>query len=145
MKKRLDLRIESELRDGLDLRVEQSGAQLTSIVERYIRDGLAKDAGTLIELNSLPEVRVAVRDETTKAMGQLYQQLSADLEKAARRDTERLAKISSDAARAGGIGWRMVYALISHLVEGRKIQSTQAIYEDAKAKAGKALRYGDEQ
>lgn len=34
MKKRLDIRVEAELRDGLDQRAEQTGQRLTAIVER---------------------------------------------------------------------------------------------------------------
>lgn len=142
MKKRLDLRVEAKLRDGLDQRVSQSGQQLTAIVERYIADGLARDAGTLVELQSLPEIRAAVRDETTKAMGQLYQQLSTDLAKSNKRDTERLAKIGSNTWRDAGIAWRMIYGLISRLVSANVARE---IYEDAKAKAGKALKSGEEQ
>src|SRR5215472_688767 len=82
VKKRLDLRIEGALRDGIDLEAKRTGKPLTAIVEGYIRDGLARDHGQLVELNSLPEIRAAVRQETEQAMGQLYQQLSLDLAKA---------------------------------------------------------------
>jgi hypothetical protein len=143
MKKRLDVRIEEELRDGLDQRAEQSSQQLTAIVERYITEGLARDAGKLVEIQSLPEIRAAVRDETTRAIGQLYQQLVADLAKANKRDTERLAKMGSNTWRDAGIAWRLLYALLSHMVGGDKARDW---YEDAKAKAGKALKSaGDDQ
>ena len=143
MKKRLDVRIAGELRDGLDQRVEQTGQQITAIVERYLREGLARDAGQLVEIQSLPEIRAAVRDETSRAIGQLYQQLSTDLAKANKRDTERLAKIGVNTWRDAGIAWRMLYALLSHLVGGDKARDW---YEDAKGKAGKALKsLGDDQ
>ena len=143
MKKRLDVRIAAELRDGIDQRVEQTGDQLTVIVERYIREGLARDAGQLQEIQSLPEIRAAVREETTRAIGQLYQELSADLAKANKRDTERLAKMSANTWRDAGIAWRMLYALLSHLVGAEKAREW---FDDAKNKAGKALKSaGDEQ
>jgi UDP-N-acetyl-D-mannosaminuronate dehydrogenase len=121
--------------------VNGTGQQLTAIVERYIKEGLARDAGQLVEIQSLPEIRAAVRDETTRAMGQLYQQLTTDLAKASQRDTERLAKMSANGWRDAGIAWRMVFGLISKL---KSDAEALRIYEDAKAKAGKAMRSGDE-
>ncbi len=136
MKKRLDIRMKSELRDGLDQRVAHSGEMLTTIVERYVAEGLARDAGLLVEIQSLPEIRVAIRQETARVMGQLSQQLSADLAKAAKRDTERLAKLSANSWRESGIAWRLIYGLTSHIVGNVKAREW---YEDAKAKAGKAI------
>lgn len=141
MKKRLDVRVEAELRDGLDQRAEQTGQQLTAIVECYITEGLARDAGQRVEIQSLPEIRAAVRDETTRVMSQLYEQLSTDLAKASKRDTERLAKMSANTWRDAGIAWRMLYALVSHLAGADKARDW---YEDAKAKAGRALKSGDD-
>ncbi len=143
MKKRLDVRVAGELRDGLDQRVQKTGDQLTVIVERYLAEGLARDAGQLQEIQSLPEIRAAIREETTRAIGQLYQELSADLAKANKRDTERLAKMSANTWRDAGIAWRMLYSLLNQLVGGDKARE---YWEDAKAKAGKALKAtGDEQ
>jgi hypothetical protein len=142
MKKQLHMRIAEHLRAGLDLRVEQSGKPLTAIVERYLAEGLARDAGIVIEIQSLPEIRAAVREETSRAIGQLYQQLSADLAKASKRDTERLAKLGAHGWRDAGIAWRLLYALISHLVSK---DAAREWFEDAKAKAGKALKAGEEQ
>jgi len=141
MKKRLDIRIESDLRDGLDHRVLQTGRQLTAIVEQYIKDGLARDAGQLVEIQSLPEIRATVREETSRAIGQLYQQLSTDLAKSAKKSDDRLAKLSANSVRNGGIAWRMLYALIHKLVSA---EYAKTVYDDAKEKAGKALRNEDE-
>jgi hypothetical protein len=141
MKKRLDIRIESALRDGLDQCAEQSGAMLTTIVERYLQEGLARDAGQLVEIQSLPEIRAIVRDETSRTISQLYEQLSADLAKNAKRDTERLAKMSANGWRDAGIAWRLLYALISKVVSA---EYARQAYEDAKAKAGKAMHSGGE-
>jgi hypothetical protein len=140
MKKRLDIRLESELRDGLDQRVQQSGDLLTTLVERYIAEGLARDAGQLIEVQSLPEIRAIVQQETTRAIEQLYEQLSTNLVRAAKRDTERLAKLSANGWRDSGIAWRLLYALASHTVGNTKVREW---YEDAKAKAGKAIQLGE--
>jgi hypothetical protein len=141
MRKRLSVRITEKLRDDLDQRVEQSGEPLTVIVERYLTEGLARDAGQLVEIQSLPEIRTAVRDETARVIGQLYQQLAADTAKSNKRDTERLAKLSANGWRDAGVAWRLLYALISQLVSK---DAARAWYEDAKAKAGKAMRSGDE-
>lgn len=141
MKKRLDLRIAGALRDGLDQRAQQTSLPLTTMVERYIAEGLARDAGQMVEVQSLPEIRAAVREETARAIEQLSQQLSADLARSNKRDTERLAKLSSHGWRNAGIAWRLLYALLSHLVGTDFARET---YEDAKAKAGKAMRAGEE-
>lgn len=142
MKKQLHVRIAEHLRAGLDLRVEQSGKPLTVIVERYLAEGLARDAGQLVEIQSLPEIRNAVRDETFKAMSQAYQQLSTDLAQASKRETERLAKLSANSWRDSGIAWRLTYGLVSHIAGNVKAREW---YEDAKAKAGKAIAGGNEQ
>ena len=89
-----------------------------------------------MEADSLPEIRTAVRDETFKAMSQLYQQLSTELAKSNKRDTERLAKLSVNGWRDSGIAWRLLYGFISHTVGNAKAREW---YEDAKAKAGKAI------
>ena len=142
MKKQLHVRIAEHLRAGLDLRVEQSGEPLTVIVERYLAEGLARDTGQLVEIQSLPEIRSAVSDELFKGMNQFYQQLSADLAKANKRDTERLAKLSANSWRDSGIAWRLIYGLVSHIAGSTKAREW---YEDAKAKAGKAIGGGNEQ
>jgi hypothetical protein len=141
MKKRLDLRIEAELRDGLDLRVDHTGQQLTAIVERYIRDGLTRDAGELVELNSLPAIRIAVREETNKAISQLYQQFAADLAKSAKKSDERLAKLGASGARNSGVAYRMVFSLIDRLVNR---EFALKALNDAKEKAAKALKNEEE-
>src|ERR1043166_7394175 len=63
MKKRLDIRIEEDLRDGVERLSQQNGQTLTAVVERYVRDGLARDNGELVEQQSLPEIRKGVREE----------------------------------------------------------------------------------
>ena len=57
MKKRLDIRIAEDLRDGIDLVASRDGHSLTAIVERYVRDGLARDNGQLVEQSTLPLIR----------------------------------------------------------------------------------------
>src|SRR5690242_7178011 len=117
VKKRLDIRIAEELRDGVDLVAQRNGQNLTTVVERYVRDGLARDNGMLVEESSLPEIRAAVQEEVGKTMAELYQKLSDDLKshlkETARRSDNRLAALIVKAARSAGIGQRMIYALVS--------------------------------
>ena len=136
MKKRLDIRIAEELRDGLDMIVVREGQTLTTIVERYIRDGIARDNGELIETNSLPEVRAAVREETAKVMTELYNKYETAMAKVALRDTNRLAALMSKAARWAGTGQGMIYTLLK---ETRGAQFADSAFASAKEKAGKEL------
>jgi hypothetical protein len=85
MKKRLVIRSEANLRDGLDHRVLQTGHQLTAIVEQYIKDGQARDAGQLVEIQSLPEIRAVVRGETSRASDSSISSLVPTWRRARRR------------------------------------------------------------
>ncbi len=140
-KKQLGLRIEGHLKDGLDERAQRTGTPATSILEEYIAKGLARDSGELIEQNSLPAIREAVREEVSKAMTELYQQLSADLQKSAKKSDDRLAALIVKTARYSGIGQRMIYALLAKTVNPNF--ANQA-FEDAKEKTGKDLVRPDE-
>src|SRR6266516_5504366 len=141
MKKQLGLRIEGHLKDGLDEMSQRTGAPATGILEGYIEKGLARDNGELIEQNSLPEIRKAVREEVAKAMQELYQQISVDLPKSARRSDDRLAALIVKAARSAGIGQRMLYSLLSKSVNPDFAAKS---YEDAKEKTGKDIAKPDE-
>jgi hypothetical protein len=140
-KKQLGLRVEAHLKDGLADQAGRSGKAATTLLEEYIAAGLARDNGELIEQNSLPAIRAAVREEVGKAMQELYQQLSADLQKSARRSDDRLAALIVKAARSAGIGQRMIYALIAKVVNPN--YAAQA-YEDAKERTGKDIARPDE-
>jgi outer membrane PBP1 activator LpoA protein len=136
VKKRLDIRIAEELRDGIDLVASRDGHTLTTVVERYIEKGLARDNGELIEQSSLPAIRAAVREEVAKAMTELYQQLSADLQKSAKRSDDRLAALIIKAARSAGIAQRMLLSLAGKVL-GQ--DAAMRAYEDAREKAGKDI------
>src|SRR5512140_2775195 len=98
MKKQLGLRVEKQLKDELDDRTERTGRPVTAILEEYIAAGLARDNGELVEQQSLPEIRKAVRDEVHQAI----QELRGDL----------LAGLIVKGIRNAGIAQRMVYALL---------------------------------
>jgi|SRR5579859_7066433 len=136
MKKQLGLRIEARLKDGLDERAERTNTPATSILEGYIEAGLARDNGELIEQSSLPAIRAAVREEVNRAMAELYQQLSADLQKSARRSDDRLSALIVKAARSAGIAQRMTLS-IADKVMGR--DPALKAYNDAREKAGKDI------
>jgi len=136
MKKQLGLRIEEHLKDGLDQRAQQTNTPVTKVLENYIEAGLARDSGELIEQNSLPAIRAAVREEVNRAMQELYQQLSADLQKSARRSDDRLAALIVKAARSAGISWRLIYSLAAKLVSQ---DFASRVLEDAREKAGKEI------
>ncbi len=139
-KKRLELRIEPELRDGLDVETARTGTPLTTLVERYIRDGLARDHGQLIETDSLPEIRAAVREETARAIGAAYQQLETGLDRMTHRNDERLVKLIVNAARYAGHGQHMVHSLIAKQY-GRDL--ADRILEAAREVVGKEIARRD--
>jgi outer membrane PBP1 activator LpoA protein len=136
MKKQLGLRVEARLKDGLDERAQRAGVSVTAILEDYIEAGLARDNGELIEQNSLPAIRAAVREEVARSMQELYQQLSADLAKSARRSDDRLAALIVKAARSAGIAQRMMFSLASKLVS---YEFSMKIWESAKEQTGKDI------
>ncbi|MBA2393055.1 MAG: hypothetical protein H0V70_09955 [Ktedonobacteraceae bacterium] len=113
----------------------------TSILENYIAAGLARDSGELIEQNSLPAIRQAIREEVAKAMQELYQQLSTDLQKSARRSDDRLAALIVKAARYSGIGQRMLYSLMAKTVNP---DFAAKMFETAKEQTGKDIARPEE-
>ena len=144
-KQQLGLRVEESLKAGLQEQARRSGRAETAILEEYILAGLARDTGELIEQNSLPAIRQAIREvaaeEVNKAIAQLYQQLSVDLTKAAQRSDNRLAALIVKAARWAGIGQRLTYALYAKQYGP---QSAASAFEDASEKAGKDLARPDQ-
>jgi hypothetical protein len=139
--KQIGLRVDAHLKDGLNDQAERSSKAVTTLLEEYIAAGLARDNGELIEQNSLPAIRAAVREEVGKAMQELYQQLSDDLQKSARRSDDRLAALIVKAARSAGIAQRMLFSLASKLVN---YEFAMKIWESAKEQTGKALVKPDE-
>src|SRR5436305_6415941 len=133
MKKQLGLRVDDHLKDGLNDQAQRSSKSATMLLEEYIAAGLARDSGELVEQNSLPAIRAAVREEVGKAMQELYQQLSTDLHQSARSSDNRLAALIVKAARCAGIGQRMMYSLTAKM--GGPDFAARA-YEDAKEKTG---------
>jgi flagellar biosynthesis/type III secretory pathway protein FliH len=141
-KKRLDVRVEAEIRDGVELEAQRTGHSLSAIVERYVRDGLAKDHGELIEANSLPEVRAAVREEVAKSMSEAYLQLERNLDRMTHRNDERLVKLILRAARYAGHSQHMVHAFLAKQF-GREL--ADRILVAAKEVVGKEIAHRGEQ
>src|SRR5215472_14006204 len=135
-KKQIGLRVEAHFKDRLSDQAEQSNKPATTLLEEYIAAGLARDNGELIEQNSLPAIRAAVREEVSQAMTELYQQLSADLQRSAKKSDDRLAALIVKAARSAGIAQRMVFSLSSKLVSN---EFALKIWDSAKEQTGKAL------
>lgn len=135
-KQRLEIRIDEDTRAGLEIEARHTGKSLSVIAEQYIVDGLARAQGKVIEVESLPEVRAAVREETGKVMAQLYEKLSADLAAQNRRGDERLAALIVKAVRFSGLCQRMLYMFIRQQTSER---DANRIYEVAKEQTGKDL------
>jgi hypothetical protein len=136
MKQRLEIRIDPNTRAGLDIEARRSGKALTTLVEEYIQQGLARSQGKVIEVESMPEIRAAVREETGKVMAQLYEKLSTDLAAQSRRADDRLAALIVKAVRFAGLGQRMLYMFIRQQTSER---DANRIYETAKEQTGKDL------
>jgi GNAT superfamily N-acetyltransferase len=141
MKQRLEIRIEKELRDGIDVVVARSGQAVTTVVERYIREGLARDNGELMEESTLPLISKTVRHEVDQAFDQLYEKLRADLQKSARRSDDRLAALIVKAARNAGIGQRMIQELLARV--GDRNWASR-VYDQAKELTGKEIARPEE-
>jgi hypothetical protein len=141
VKKQIGLRVAPHLKDGLQDQAARSGKAETALLEEYIAAGLARDNGELIEQNSLPAVRQAVREEVAKAIEELREQLSADLQKSARRSDDRLAALIVKAARSAGIAQRMLYSYIGKAVN---TEFATKMYEAAKEATGKDIARPDE-
>lgn len=136
MKQRLEIRIDEDTRAALEIEARRAGKSLNAIVEKYILEGLARSQGKLIEVESLPLMREAVREETGRVMAQLYQQLSGDLAAHSKRADDRLAALVMKAVRFSGLGQRMLYHFMARqLGQARADQ----IYDQAKEQTGKDL------
>jgi len=140
-KKQIGLRVEDHLKDGLQDQAKRSGKPETTLLEEYIAAGLARDNGELIEQNSLPAIRAAIREEVAKAMQELYQQLSTDLQKSARRSDDRLAALILKAARYSGVGQRMLYSFIAKSIS---TDFALKMFEAAKEQTGRDIAKPDE-
>jgi hypothetical protein len=134
-KERFAIRISPDLRRRLDDQAAHNGG-ITALAERYFAEGLARDSGELVEQNSLPAIREAVRSEVQICMDQLYERLSQDLQQSARKSDDRLAALIVKAARSAGIAQRMLFSLASKLVNN---DFAMKIWESAKEQTGKAL------
>lgn len=141
MKKQLGLRVEGRLKDGLDDLAQRTGKSATAILEEYMAAGLARDSGELVEQQSLPEIRKAVREEVHKAIEELRSDLLVDLQKSVKRGDDRLAGLIVKGVRNAGIGQRMVYSLIAKIAGA---DFAAKVYEDAKEKTGKDIARPDE-
>lgn len=136
MKQRLEIRIDEDTRAALEIEARRADKSLNAIVEKYIQDGLARSQGKLIEVESLPLMREAVREETGKVMAQLYEKLRADLAAQNKRADDRLASLMMKAVRFSGLGQRMLYHfMVRQLGQARADQ----IYGQAKEQTGKDL------
>jgi hypothetical protein len=136
IKERLFFRIPATLKHQLDDRVARGDTNMTQLMERYITEGLARDAGELIEQSSLPAVSQAVRIELSKSLGDLYDRLSADLQRSARKSDDRLAALIVKSARSAGIAWRMAFAILTKTAGH---DAAIKAYDDAKERTGKDL------
>ena len=142
MKKQIGHRVENNLKDGLSDQAKRSKKSEATLLEEYIAAGLARDNGQLIEQNSLPALREAVRSEFNACMDQLYERLSHDLQQSARKSDDRLAALIVKAARSAGIAQRMLFSLASKLVN---YEFAMKIWESAKEQTGKAMVKSEEQ
>ncbi len=69
-------------------------------------------------------------------MQELYQHLSTDLQKSARRSDDRLSALITKAARTSGIAQRMLFTLIGKIVDVNYAKKT---YDEAKEVTDKDL------
>ena len=140
MKKQLHILIAEPLRNGIDQRAQASGDTITAIVEEYIRRGLARDSGELIEQNSLPALGDLIRTELSKNAAALhkalYDELVTEMRATAKRTDTRLAALVVRAIRESGISRRLAYTLLARAYTPKFAEDA---FTDAKLKTNKEL------
>jgi|SRR5579871_3118599 len=98
-----------------------------------MREGLH---APVIEQNSLPAIRQAIREE----IATLRVELSAELREAAKKSDNRLAGLLVKAARLADIGQRMTYTVMA---KAYGVEFAKSILESAQERAGKDLAQQD--
>lgn len=142
--KRFDVWLPSDLYDALSAQSAQEKRPMRAIVEEYVRAGIARQRGEVLEQQSIPVIREAIASEVGKANVQLYNGLrdflrtefTAEMKGQEKKRDDRLAALIVRAIREGGIARRMLYTQLSHL---KSPQYAGEIYRDAAEKTGKEL------
>ena len=138
--KRLNLCIDGDVRDALQDIAKRKGKTLKATAEEYLRLGIARDQGKLVEEESLPAIREAVAAEVNRAVARLYKDLvdslAGEIKLHERKGDDRLAAMIAKSIRNAGIGRRLTYTLIAKQIS---TDFAMKAFEDAKQKSGRDL------
>ena len=144
LKKRLDVTINSDLRDFIAEEAERTGKAMNTVTDELLSHAVAYRRGEMIEQQSLPVIREIVQSELRKSVAQLLLdfretllvELLHEIKEVTRTSDNRIISLIVRMMRDTGIARRMVYAVTSKLVS--PTFASQA-FEDAREKTGKDI------
>lgn len=123
----LGLRISLELRQGLEARAQIEQRTITSLLERYIGEGLARDRNELIEQGMAPLIKEAVEEAVKEGinwgLGAVYKRLWDDLQPVLNAQADQVML----ATRNTAVTRQLVYNLLGREVEETVLQEMYSL------------------
>ena len=143
-KEQLNVWITKEAKQYLDERYEQEGWYLNEQIEEFIRKDMAVRRGEVVEQQSLPLINELIETKLRKHLAQfrtdlqddLYRDIVAEITDKIERSTIKIGKITTRAARDGGINRHMHYTSLS---KAYGPEFAEKVYQDAKEQTNEEL------
>lgn len=140
----LNIWITKEAKQYLDERYEQEGCHLKEQIEEFIRKDMAIRRGEVIEQQSLPLINELIEAKLRKHLAQLrtdlqddlYRDIVAEITDTIERQTTKIGKIATRAARDGGINRHMHFTSLS---KAYGPEFAEKAYKDAKEQTNAEL------
>jgi hypothetical protein len=147
IRKRLDANIPADLHAALNDQAREQNRTVTNVAIGYLRAGIARDKGEVIEQQSLPVLREIVQSELAKAIAQLQaglreefgrqlREVQSELKRLNAQNTSRLAALQVKSLREAGVARRLVTMLAETSVS---TTFSQEALERARAETGRDL------
>jgi hypothetical protein len=147
LRKRLDANIPADLHAALNDQAQEQNRTVTNVAIGYLRAGIARDKGEVIEQQSLPVLREIVQSELAKAIAQIQaglreefgrqlQEVQSELKRLNAQNTSRLAALQIKSLREAGVSRRLVTMLAETSVSAT---FSQEALERARAETGRDL------
>lgn len=135
-KKRLDVWIQSNLRDYIAEEAQTTGKPQNMITNELLAHAIAARRGEIMESQALPLIRQIIQNEVNQALVRWQVSLVAEIKAEDRRGTDRLATLIVQAVRSASIARRLAFTLLSKAY-GQLY--AQQVYDDARERAGQEL------
>jgi hypothetical protein len=146
-KKRLDVDLPAETRDGLAVEAHVQRTTITALATTYIQAGLSREQESRLELQSFPLLREAVQVEMRRIQAEMRQEIQTELARwteVVRSEIRRLVAQSSSrqaalavkSLRESETTRRMLVLLAEHLLS---LAESQELYEQATSATNKHL------